>query len=115
MSGWTWPGHEGQSLAVRVFARCDSGQVALTLNGKAVAKSPAACSYVSVQRRNFRMFFSESFHAVCRLKSPLHSQSTEFMAGFDVPYAAGKLSAACVGNATATKTFTTAKVHHRCT
>ena len=80
MQSWTWPGHEGESLSVRVFARCASGQVDLKLNGKAVAKSPQPCSY-----------------------------ETEYMSEFDVAYAAGSLTASCVGNATASKTFTTAK------
>lgn len=80
MQSWTWPGHEGESLAVRVFARCDSGSVDLKLNGKAVASSPAPCSY-----------------------------ATEYIATFDVKYAPGTLTASCVGNATATATFTTAK------
>ena len=47
MQSWTWPGHEGESLAVRVFARCASGQVDLKLNGKAVASSPQPCSYAT--------------------------------------------------------------------
>eukprot|EP01051_Picozoa_sp_SAG22_P005786 SAG22_NODE_356_length_11774_cov_17.345353_3_plen_204_part_00 len=81
---WTWPGHEGELLAVRVFARCGSNQVELKLNGKAVPNSPAAIGY-----------------------------GTEYMATFDVPYAAGTLTASCVGNATATKTFTTAKAAAR--
>ena len=80
MQSWTWPGSEGKSLDVRVFARCDSGSVDLKLNGKAVASSPAPCSY-----------------------------ATEYIATFTVPYAPGALTASCVGNATATKTFTTAK------
>jgi len=80
MQSWTWPGHEGESLSVRVFARCASGQVDLKLNGKAVEKSPQPCSY-----------------------------ETEYMSEFDVAYAAGSLTASCVGNATASKTFTTAK------
>ena len=80
MQSWTWPGEEGKNLSVRVFARCDSEKVALTLNGKAVANSPADCGY-----------------------------STEYMATFNVPYAPGTLAANCVGNASATKTFITAK------
>ena len=47
MQSWTWPGHEGESLAVSVFARCASGQVDLKLNGKAVASSPQPCSYAT--------------------------------------------------------------------
>ena len=80
MQSWTWPGHEGEALSVRVFARCGSEKVDLKLNGKSVANSPAAIGY-----------------------------STEYMATFTVPYSAGSLTASCVGNATATKTFKTAK------
>ena len=74
-------------MAVRVFAKCAGEEVSLTLNGEAVAGSPAAIS-----------------------------RQTEFVASFTVPYAAGTLTASCGGEGgaalpsnNATRSFTTAK------
>jgi beta-galactosidase len=80
VQSWTWDGHEGKPLEVRVFAKCKSGKVALKLNGKDVSGSPA-----------------------------LINRATQFTASFTVPFAAGKLSASCPGDANATRTFTSAK------
>ena len=85
-----WAGHEGEAMAVRVLAKCAGEQVSLTLNGEAVADSPAEGAI---------------------------SQRTEFMASFTVPYAAGTLTASCGGeegpaaapSSNATRSFTTAK------
>eukprot|EP01052_Picozoa_sp_SAG31_P020141 SAG31_NODE_1501_length_8085_cov_3.043201_5_plen_1116_part_00 len=78
---WTWPGHEGKVLAVRVFARCPSGRVALALNDKPVAGSPMHVDY--------------------------HSQ---FVATFHLAYIPGVLSATCVANSSIVRNFTTANV-----
>ncbi len=84
VQSWSWPGHEGEAMAVRVFAKCADEQVSLKLNGKEVSGSPATVS-----------------------------RQTEFIASFTVPYEAGTLSASCVGEVVdspnATRTFTTAK------
>eukprot|EP00035_Acanthoeca_spectabilis_P026649 m.463609 g.463609 ORF g.463609 m.463609 type:complete len:1116 (-) comp23110_c0_seq1:127-3474(-) len=72
---WTWDVAEGTNMSVRVFSKCstksipgpnDVGAVRLTLNGADVPGSPMNISY-----------------------------ATEFMATFNVPYAKGKLEAAC--------------------
>lgn len=79
-ASWTWSGHEGEALQVRVFAKCASGSVTLTLDGAAVPGSPAQIS-----------------------------RATEFTATFDVPYKAGALKAQCSGSAdAAAATLTTA-------
>lgn len=83
VQSWTWDGQEGKPMGVRVFAKCAGEKVSLQLNGKEVAGSPA-----------------------------MINRGTEFMASFQVPYTAGKLTASCPGgetNAKATRTFTTAK------
>jgi beta-galactosidase len=81
---WTWPGHEGTVLAVRVFARCTSGSVALALNNNPVPGSPMRVNY--------------------------HSQYT---ATFNLAYSPGVLSASCVGNNSIVRNFTTAKAAAR--
>lgn len=80
-ASWTWPGHEGEALQVRVFAKCAAtGRVALTLNGATVPGSPASIG-----------------------------RTTEFTATFAVPYASGTLEARCAGDAGgAAATLTTA-------
>ncbi len=40
LQSWTWPGHEGKSLTVRVFSSGD--QVRLLLNGKEIATKPVS-------------------------------------------------------------------------
>ena len=39
---WTWPGHEGRPLRVRVYARCDA--VRLVVNGAPVGPGPRTVS-----------------------------------------------------------------------
>ncbi len=37
---WTWPGHEGDSLQVNVYSRCD--KIVLQLNGQKIAEQPVS-------------------------------------------------------------------------
>eukprot|EP01050_Picozoa_sp_SAG11_P006104 SAG11_NODE_460_length_9258_cov_3.010698_5_plen_299_part_00 len=84
VQSWTWDGHEGTPMQVRVFTKCAGGQVSLQLNGQAVAGSPA----------------------------PIN-RGTEFTAQFRVPYTPGNLTASCATSsaqvAAPSKTFITAK------
>jgi beta-galactosidase len=77
LKSWTWPGHEGENLMVRVYSRGDDVQ--LLLNGREIGMKPV-------------------------------SETTQFKAEFEVPYAPGELKAVALkqGSSIAETTLKTA-------